>query len=92
MHLVCYTMLHLLALKSCDFRAGAAKAYFIYYEQLLAAKMYFVHYTCTEKLRLSSRNCQSVLRILHLNGKVTTFELELPNHCKPMLRKNGTDR
>ena len=63
--------------------------------------------TCTEKLRFSSRSCQSllrillkscdfpagagswqsVLRILHLYGKVTTFELELPKHCKPTQRK-----
>ena len=77
--------------------------------------MYFVCYTCTEKLRLSSWSCQlsswscqnvlsvcttlvlkscdfragagSVLRILHLYGKVAFFELELPEHCKPMQRK-----
>ena len=118
------------AVKSCDFRAGAAKMYFIYYtitcteKQRLssrscqsvhrillkicdfpagtlcatlvlkschfpaaAAKMYFVCYTCTA-MRLSSRSCQSVLCIVHLYGKVATFKLELPNYCKPMLRKN----
>ena len=37
--------------------------------------MYFVYYTCTEKLRLSSRSWQSVLRILRLYTKVATFEL-----------------
>ena len=40
--------MYLLVLKSCGFRAGAAKVYFLYC-------------TCTDKLRPSSRSCQSFL-------------------------------
>ena len=41
-----------LVLKSCGFRAGAAKVYLFYY-------------TCPELWRLSSRSCQSVLPLLY---------------------------
>ena len=51
-----------LVLQSCDFRAGAAE-------------VYFAHYSCTTKLRFSSKGCGSVLRVLHY--KAAIFELEL---------------
>ena len=43
-------------LKSCDFRGGAAKVYFLYY-------------TCTDKLRPSIRSCQSVSPWLRLSSQ-----------------------
>ena len=52
-------------MKSCGFRAGAAKVYFLYYtctEKLRLLRricqVYFLYYTCTEKLRLLRRICQ----------------------------------
>ena len=80
----------LLALKSCDFRAGAASILLKSCDfPAGAAKMYFAYYTCTEKLRLPSwswklAECTSQTTLVR---KVTTFELELPKHCRPMQRK-----
>ena len=51
-------------LKSCDFLAGAAK----------------VHFACyfgTQKLRFSSRSCESLRRVMLSNFKVTIFQPEL---------------
>ena len=67
-------------LNRCDFPAGAAK-------------MHFVCYTCTEKLRLSSWSCQSALCVLHLYGKVAPCKPEVPKRCKTTQRKkNDTNR
>ena len=46
----------ILVLKSCDFRAGAAKVNFLY----------FPYDACTEKLRLSSQSCQSARSLLQV--------------------------
>ena len=54
-----------LALTSCDLRAGAAKVYLLVLKscdfRARAAKVYFRYCTCTDKLRPSSRSCQSFL-------------------------------
>ena len=78
----CQSVLRIL-LKSCYFPAGAANVYFVYY-------------TCTAKLRLSSWSwelAECTSHTTHLYGKVATFEPELPKHYKPMQRKKtDTDR
>ena len=95
MYFVYSTILHLLALKSCDFRAGAAKVYCAYYCNV--ATFQLNQPKCTLCATLVLKSCdfpagagswQSVLRTLHLYGKVVTFELELPKHGKPMQRRN----
>ena len=56
-------------LKSCDFRGGAAKVYFLYYtctDKLRPSSRAAKVYLLVEKLRLSSRSCQSVFPLLHL--------------------------
>ena len=53
-------------LKSCDFRGGAAKVYFLYYtctDKLRPSSRAAKVYLLVEKLRLSSRSCQSVFPI-----------------------------
>ena len=57
--------MYFLVLKSCDLRAGAAKVYFLVLKscdfRAGAAKVYFLYCTRTDKLRPSSRSCQSFL-------------------------------